>query len=98
MYARKVDTTHAEIRDGLREAGFSVLEVRGDFDLLAGKHGIDMAIECKTPGNIRPNSRTGRKQATLHAEWRGQPIVVACCLQDALWAFSLRLKRSGFVK
>lgn len=98
MYARKVDTTHKEIRDGLREAGFSVMDVRGDFDILAGKHGIDLKIECKTLGNVRVNSRTGKKQEALRAEWKGDPLVTAYCLEDALYAFRMRLKQRGWVK
>jgi hypothetical protein len=98
MYARKVDSSHGPIRDGLREAGFSVVEVRGDFDLLAGKRGIDLLIECKTRGNVRPNSATGRRQKALREEWNGSDIITAFGIEDVLWAFQMRLKRQGWVK
>jgi hypothetical protein len=97
-YARRVDNSHGPIRDGLREAGFSVTEVRGDFDLIAGKYGEDLLIECKTKGNVRPNTSTGRKQKRLREEWKGSSIITAFGIEDVLWAFQMRLKRKGWVK
>ena len=97
MHARRTDTTHAEIRDGLRAAGFLVMDVRGDIDLIAMRHGIILLIECKTKGNVRPNSATGRKQADIAADW-GDSVITAICLEDVLWAFQMRLKRAGWTK
>jgi hypothetical protein len=96
--AARTDTTHAAIRDGLRKVGFSVTEVRKDFDLIAGKFGIDMLIECKTKGNVRPHSATGKRQERLREDWKGSPIVTAFCLEDVTWAFQMRLKQGGWVK
>jgi hypothetical protein len=97
MRARRVDNSHAPIRDALREAGFSVVEVRGDFDLIAGKYGEDLLIECKTKGNVRPNSATGKRQKALREDWLGSSIITAFCVEDVLFAFRLRLKRQGWV-
>jgi hypothetical protein len=97
-YASRVDKSHGPIRDGLREAGFSVVEVRGDFDLVAGKCGEDLLIECKTKGNVRSNSATGRRQKRLREDWKGSGIITAFSIEDVLWAFSMRLKRKGWVK
>jgi hypothetical protein len=97
-YARKVDESHGPIRDGLRKAGFSVIEVRGAFDLIAGKYGQDLLIECKTKGNLRPNSATGRRQEALRESWKGSGIITAYCVSDVLHEFSMRLKRQGWVK
>lgn len=97
-YAARVDKSHGPIRDGLREAGFSVIEVRGDFDLIAGKYGVDLLIECKTKGNVRVNSDTGRRQKSLREAWRGSEIITAFGIDDVLWAFQMRLKRHGWVR
>lgn len=103
-FARRVDNTHASIRDGLREAGFSVRDmarVGKDFpDLLIGKHGIDAKVECKTENRRRNGVKTAAQllstgQKDFADEWRGSPVIVAYCLQDALFGFHLLLKRHG---
>ncbi|MHA2136009.1 MAG: hypothetical protein ACW99J_19285 [Candidatus Thorarchaeota archaeon] len=54
-YAKKVDANHGEIREGLREGGYHVIDtspVGKDFpDLLAvSKAGVTVLLEVKTPG------------------------------------------------
>ena len=54
-YAKKVDKNHAEVRDGLRQLGYHVIDtsaVGKDFpDLLAvSKAGVIVLLEVKQPG------------------------------------------------
>jgi hypothetical protein len=92
--AYRVDTTHKEIRDGLRQLGCSVLDtsqhgggfpdlVVGLFDKARGER-LTVLVECKTP-----RKRGGRgagetdEQATARAAWRGGPWLVVVGLVDA---------------
>jgi hypothetical protein len=55
IYAKKVDTTHGIVRDGLRSAGYFVVDMSAvgkDFpDLLAvSKAGLTVLLEVKTEG------------------------------------------------
>ena len=54
-YAKRVDNTHAEVRDGLRELGYYVIDmskVGDDFPdlLVVSKSGVIVLLEVKTPG------------------------------------------------
>ena len=82
-YAARRDTTHAEVRDGLRQAGFSVFDaggVGGDFpDLVVGAHGHTFMFEVKSP-----NGKASDGQARFAAGWRGGPVSVVYTLEQAL--------------
>lgn len=82
-YAARRDTTHADIRDGLRKAGFSVFDaggVGGDFpDLVVGAHGFTFMFEAKSP-----NGKPSDGQSRFAADWRGGPIAVVYSLEQAL--------------
>lgn len=82
-YAARRDTTHAEVRDGLRRAGFSVFDaggVGGDFpDLVVGAHGHTFMFEVKSP-----HGKASDGQARFAAGWRGGPVSVVYTLEQAL--------------
>lgn len=82
-YAARRDTNHADIRDGLRECGFSVFDtgsVGGDFpDLVVGAHGITFLMEVKTFGG-----KVSDGQSRFADGWRGGPVSVVRTLEDAL--------------
>lgn len=82
-YAARRDTTHADIRDGLRQAGFSVFDaggVGGDFpDLVVGAHGHTFLFEVKSPAG-----KASDGQARFAAGWRGGPVSVVYTLEQAL--------------
>lgn len=88
-YARKVDTTHAAVRDTLRALGFQVVDVSrqpGFVDLLAYRpdRGVWL-VEAKTPQN-----KAGRIEKTdgqQRLEDQGWPIVFLRSRDEALaWA------------
>lgn len=100
-YARKKDTTHKAIVDGLEAAGFSVADTSAlgsDFpDLVIGKFGFDAKVECKTPrGKKTPTQRLSEGQKDFKEKWKGAPVIVAYTLEDVLFNFNLLLKRSGW--
>lgn len=102
-YARRTDNTHAKIRDELRQLGFSVADTSplgANFpDLVAGKNGHDIKIECKTPtGRKTAAQRRSEGQVEFADEWKGSPVVAAYCVEDVLFAFSLHCKRHGWTK
>ena len=77
------DLTHAPIRQGLRDRGWSVLD-NGDAgngipDLIAGKDGVTDLIECKSPG--KHESENQRIERML---WRGGIWIVAREVEDVL--------------
>ena len=99
--AARTDKTHASIRDELREAGFSVADTsalgKSFPDLVAGKHGINILIECKTPrGRKTALERFSEDQTEFRAAWRGGQPIPAYCTQDVLDAFRLMVKRVGW--
>ena len=84
-YARRRDTVHSEIRDVLRECGFSVFDagaVGGSFpDLVVGAHGITYLVEIKGP-----RGKLSAGQREFAEAWRGGPVVVAHSVDDVLLA------------
>jgi hypothetical protein len=82
-YAARRDTTHADVRDGLREAGYSVFDAGGvgnSFpDLVVGAHGMTFLIEVKSPGG-----EVSDGQSKFAANWRGGPVAVVYSLEQAL--------------
>lgn len=82
-YAARRDTTHADIRDGLRQAGFSVFDaggVGGSFpDLVVGAHGMTFLIEVKSPGGEISDG-----QSKFATSWRGGPVIVVYSKEQAI--------------
>lgn len=84
-YARRRDTVHAEIRDVLRECGFSVFDagsVGGNFvDLVVGAHGTTYLVELKGP-----RGKLSEGQREFADNWKGGPVIVARSVDDVLLA------------
>lgn len=103
-YARRKDTTHRAIAQGLEAAGFSVADTSrlgDDFpDLVIGKHGVDAKVECKSPKKIHKQKGEGLSegQRTFRDEWRGAPVIVATSLEEVIYSFNLLMKRSHWSK
>jgi len=93
MHARRVDTTHASIRDALRRVygADNVIDTHclgDDFpDLVLGVAGQTVLIECKTAtrkdGGVKP-SKVSPGQRAFAAGWRGGPVVQATSAEQAL--------------
>lgn len=66
MRAKKVDTTHGEIRDHLRAVGWSVRStavIGGDFpDLAVARAGFTALVECKSCGRFLTTGQTEFKR------------------------------------
>ena len=90
-YAGRRDATHAEIRNALRAAGWSVYDaggVGGSFpDLVVGAAGLTFLVECKTG-----RGRLSEGQLEFARLWRGGPVVIARSAEDALAAIADRIK------
>lgn len=84
-YAARRDTTHAEVRDILREAGATVFDaggVGGDLpDLIVGWQGITFLIEVKSPGG-----KLSKGQQEFARNWRGGPVLTVYGAEAALAA------------
>lgn len=61
-YARKVDTTQAEIVNALRACGWQVWIIGEPCDLLCYRAGQWKTLECKTPRNKRGDPRHDKRQ------------------------------------
>jgi Holliday junction resolvase len=80
------DANQREIVDALERVGASVLDlhdigVEGAPDLLVGRGGVNLLIEIKTA-----RGRVRQCQREWHEAWRGQPVVVARSVDEALEA------------
>ena len=83
-YAARRDTTHATVRDGLRQAGYSVFDaggVGGDFpDLVVGAYQrFTFLVEVKSPGG-----KVSPGQSRFAREWKGGPVLTVYSLEQAL--------------
>lgn len=81
------DRNHAEIRDGLRAAGYVVLDLGGVGDgcpdLLVAGHGRMTLLELKD-GEKPPSKRAlTPDELAFHQRW-GRHAAVACSLAEAL--------------
>lgn len=90
--AAKVDANHAEIRDGLRQLGFSVADTarlgNGFPDLVVGNGVINLLVEVKMPRkNLTPDEK-----AFLET-WKG-PAMIAYGIEDVLHWFAVRIAES----
>lgn len=86
--AGRRDTTHKEVRDGLRALGISVADTADmgdDFpDLVVGVRGQTFLIEVKGP-----KTPVSEGQREFAAAWRGSPVIVARSLDEALAGLGL---------
>jgi hypothetical protein len=94
-YARRVDGNHAEIRDGLRAAGYTVLDLSkaacGIPDILAlSKCGASVFMEIKMPGEKLTDA-----ERKFHAIYTGLCCVVFS-LEDALDKLEKIDERAGY--
>lgn len=100
-YARKKDTTHKAIADGLKACGFSVADTSrlgDDFpDLVIGKFGFDAKVECKSDKKIHKQKGDGLSdgQKSFKDQWKGAPVIVAQTVEDVLFNFNMLVKRYG---
>ncbi len=78
-YAARADTTRPEIVDGLREAGWTIHDLRKPWDLLVSKNGRSRFVECKSPGGTLTAAQT-----RFLCEWRGEPIVFGRSAREVL--------------
>ena len=90
-YARRVDTTHAAIRDSLRRCGYRVIDcsrVGGGFpDLLIHARGRTLLVECKTSRNRAGTVEPGRIEASQRrflADWQGDAVLMATTPEQAV--------------
>lgn len=85
-YAAKVDSTHAEVRDALRQAGATVKDTArvgdGFPDLLVNWRGRVLFIEVKTP-KAYTSPETRQKQAQFARQF---PTVTVTSAAEAIAA------------
>lgn len=85
--AAKKDANQDSIADGLRAAGYSVLDLsqsgNGIPDLAIGKPGFACLVECKDGDKCPSKRRLTPDQERVLAMWTG-PLIVALSLEDAL--------------
>ena len=83
--AAKVDLNHAEIRDGLREKGYSVADCarmgKGFPDLLVADQRKTILVEVKSA-----RGRLTMAQCDFIDKWQGE-VIIAYQLQDVTRAF-----------
>lgn len=83
MSGRRTDNNHAEIRDGLRAAGWTVEDTsafgHGFPDLLVGIDGTFVLFEVKSKGG-----ELNERELRFHAKFCESPIYVVYTLEEAL--------------
>lgn len=89
MRAAKVDANQSDVVAALRQVGCSVqllhMVGKGCPDLLVGRAGLNVLIECKD-GSKPPSARKlTPDQEIWHDNWRGQ-VTVVCSVHEALVA------------
>ena len=79
----RTDATQSDIVAALKAVGASVLNLYqvggGCFDILVGYQGQDYPMEVKTD-----IGRVSSIQKEWHENWRGRPVTVVRCPDDAL--------------
>ena len=103
-FASRVDGNQAEIVKALEAHGVTVQSLKdvgqGVPDLLCGHAGLTVLIEVKNdylyqttkrgkPYVERVRGKLTPDQQKWHAEWKGQPVVIARTVAEALRAFGL---------
>ena len=82
-YAQRKDANQAEIVAGLLAVGCTVWVMHEPADLLVGRRGINLLLECKD-GSKRPSARKlTPAQVAFRQSWRGQFAVVTS-VEEAL--------------
>ena len=85
--AARKDQNHNDIADGLRSAGYSVLDLsqagNGVPDIAVGKPGFACLVECKDGSKPPSERKLTPAQERVLKNWTG-PIIVALSLEDAL--------------
>lgn len=89
----KVDLNHAEIRDGLRQLGFSVLDLsrvgHGCPDLLVGGLHIHLNMYCLILVEVKQEKgKLTPEEETFFEEWKDYPRIIARDIEDVLEWFS----------
>ncbi len=103
-FASKIDKNEPEIIAALKAHGVSVQRLKdvgqGCPDILAGHNGLTVLIEVKRdydyattkrgkPYVEKVRGRLTSDQKKWHAEWKGQPVVIARTISEALACFGL---------
>ena len=68
------DGNEAEIVAALETIGCTVYRIDQPGDLLCGRGGKNVILECKMPG--KANRKDQQKQRQMRADWKGQIAVV----------------------
>lgn len=91
-WARRVDAAQPAIVEELRAHGVSCLltsRLGGDApDFVAGKWGVTVMVEAKTPGRERKEKARLAKQASARAAWNGGPYIQATTAREVLDALA----------
>jgi Holliday junction resolvase len=107
MYARRKDTAHNPIAQGLKAHGFSVADTSrlgDDFpDLVIGKHGITALVEVKSQDRRKNGLKNAADllsagQKDFASQWKGAAVIVSYDLEGVLFSFGLLQKKMGFVR
>ena len=95
MRARRKDANHVPVGDGLRAAGYSVLDLAQygvSVDYAVGKPGFAALVEVKD-GSKPPSARKlTPAEIDLQTRWQG-PYVVVISLEDAIQQLEALEKR-----
>lgn len=91
MAGKRVDTTHAQIRDGLRDLHVTVYDAsmfgRGFPDLVCGYRGRLVLLEVKTPGG-----KLRQSQIDFFTMFLDCPVYVVESLQQACEKLGIELE------
>lgn len=87
-YARRKDSSHAEVVQAFRMCGCSV-EVHepstaGAPDLIVGVFGVNLLVEVKPSEGAKAATQLRDNQRDWHARWRGRAPVVVRTTDDVM--------------
>ena len=81
MRAKKVDKTHAAIRDHLRSIGWRLFDTsavgRGFPDFICARGGFTALLECKSGSEAGAEMNLNELQRRFRDEWPGSYVVAA---------------------
>lgn len=86
MRARRKDANHVEVSDGLRAAGYSVLDLAEhgvSVDCAVGWPGGAALVEIKDGAKPPSARQLTQKEIELRNNWQG-PYLIALSVEDAL--------------
>lgn len=78
-WAARSDSNRAEIAEVFRAHGWVVYDLRTPVDLLVGKGGVTMLVECKRDAKAKHT----KAQASFLATWIGGPVLTIRSAEDA---------------